>query len=98
MKSKNIFDHYMDLTDHREDNKRHLLVDIIAIVICASICSAESWEDIVIFGDAKKTWLRTFLTLPHGIPSKDTFSRVFSSFLSCPVKIIDSYTRKVDRH
>jgi hypothetical protein len=73
MKSKNILDHYNDLTDPREDNKRHLLIDSIAIVICASICSAESWEDIVIFGQAKETWLRTFLTLPHGIPSKDTF-------------------------
>jgi len=57
MKSKNILDHYMDLTDPREDNKRHLLIDIIAIVICASICSAGSWEDIVIFGQAKETWL-----------------------------------------
>jgi hypothetical protein len=45
----------------------------------ASICSAESWEDIVIFRQAKETWLRTFLTLPHGIPSKDTFRRVFAA-------------------
>jgi hypothetical protein len=79
MESKNILDHYNDLTDPREDNKRHLLIDIIAIVLYASICSAESWEDIVIFGQAKETWLRTFLKLPHGIPSKDTFRRVFAA-------------------
>ena len=47
----------MDLTDPRKDNKRHLLIDIVAIVICASICSAERWEDIAIFGQAKETWL-----------------------------------------
>jgi len=79
MKSKNILDHYNDLTDPRKDNKRHLLIDIITIVICASICSAESWEDIAIFGQAKEAWLRTFLKLPHGIPSKDTFRRVFAA-------------------
>ena len=79
MKSKNILEHYTDLTDPREDNKRHLLIDIIAIAICASICSVESWEDISIFGQAKEAWLRKFLELPHGIPSKDTFRRVFAA-------------------
>jgi hypothetical protein len=71
MKSKNILDHYNDLTDHRKDNKRHLLIDIITIVICASVCSAEGWEDITIFGQAKETWLRKFLKLPHSIPSRE---------------------------
>jgi predicted transposase YbfD/YdcC len=79
MESKNILDHYSDIDDPRKDNKRHLLIDIIAIVICASICSAESWEDISIFGQAKESWLRKFLELPHGIPSKDTFRRVFAA-------------------
>ena len=79
MESKNILDHYSDLSDPRKDNKRHLLIDIVAIVICASICSAENWEDISIFGKAKETWLRKFLELPHGIPSKDTFRRVFAA-------------------
>lgn len=79
MASKNILDHYNNLTDPRKDNKQHLLVDIIAITICASICSAESWEDIATFGTAKQDWFRKFLELPHGIPSKDTFRRVFAA-------------------
>lgn len=79
MRTKNIIDHYNDFPDPREDNKRHLLIDIFAIVICASICGAEKWEDIAEFGRAKETWLRSFLELPHGIPSKDTFRRVFAT-------------------
>ena len=77
MKSKNILEHFRDLPDPREDNKRHLLLDIITIVICASICGAEKWDDIEVFGKAKESWFRKFLELPHGIPSHDTFARVF---------------------
>lgn len=77
MKSKNILEHFRDLPDPREDNKRHQLLDIITIVICASICGAEKWDDIEVFGKAKESWFRKFLELPHGIPSHDTFARVF---------------------
>lgn len=79
MASKNILDHYINLPDPREDNIQHLLIDIITIVICASICSAGNWEDISIFGKAKEVWLRKYLELPNGIPSKDTFRRVFAA-------------------
>lgn len=78
MDSKNIVEHFGDVPDPREDNSRHLLIDIIAIVICASTCGAEKWDDIEQFGKAKEKWLRTFLSLPHGIPSHDTFSRLFA--------------------
>ena len=78
MASKNVVDYFGDLPDPREDNRRHLLIDIIVIVICASICGAEKWNDIEMFARAKETWLRRFLTLPHGIPSHDTIARVFS--------------------
>jgi predicted transposase YbfD/YdcC len=78
MAAKNILEHYKDFPDQREDNKRHKLIDIITIVICASICGAEKWEDIETFGKAKIGWLEKFLELPHGIPSKDTFRRVFA--------------------
>ena len=77
MNSKNILEHFRGLPDPREDNRRHLLIDIITIVICASICGAEKWDDIEAFGKAKEPWLRKFLELPHGIPSHDTFARVF---------------------
>jgi hypothetical protein len=45
-----------------------------------AICGAETWVDIADFGRAKETWLRTFLELPHGIPSHDTFGRIFASW------------------
>lgn len=78
MNSKNILDHFSELTDPREDNKRYKLMDIITIVICASICGAEKWGDIETFGLAKESWFRKHMELPHGIPSHDTLARVFS--------------------
>ena len=53
-------------------------MDIIAIAICAVICGAEGWADVELFGKSKKDWLARFLKLPNGIPSHDTFGRVFS--------------------
>ena len=70
--------HFSDVEDPRSDNKRHLLLDIIVIAICAAICGADTWTDVELFGQAKERWFRTFLELPHGIPSHDTFSRVFA--------------------
>jgi hypothetical protein len=71
MDSKSIVDHFGELPDPREDNRRHLLLDIIVIVICG----AEKWNDIEAFGHAKESWLRRFLKLPHGIPSHDTIGK-----------------------
>jgi predicted transposase YbfD/YdcC len=73
-----ISEHFQGIADPRKDNKRHKLVDIITIAICAVICNADSFEDIAEFGTAKHEWLKRFLDLPHGIPSADTFERVFA--------------------
>lgn len=74
-----ITDHFADLADPRSDHtKRHQLLDIITIAICAVICGADGWTDVETFGHAKETWLQTFLQLPNGIPSHDTFGRVFA--------------------
>ena len=73
-----ITKHFSELDDPRRDNRRHLLMDIIVIAICASICGANSWLDIELFGHAKYAWLKGFLELSHGIPSHDTFGRVFA--------------------
>lgn len=78
MASKSIFDHFNEVADPREDNRRHLLIDILTIVLCASVCGAEKWDDIEAFGKAKERWFRKFLELPHGVPSHDTFARVFA--------------------
>lgn len=73
-----IFDHFKVITDPRIDrNKLHNLTEIIVISICAAICGAEGFEDIEEFGKSSESWLRTFLELKFGIPSHDTFRRVF---------------------
>lgn len=72
-------DHFSDLPDPRIDRtKLHSLVDILAITLCAVISGAEGWSDIAQYGRSKEAWLRTFLALPHGIPTDDTFARVFA--------------------
>lgn len=74
-----ILTHFADLADPRDERgKDHLLIDIITITICAVICGAESWVDIELYGQSKQAWFSTFLKLPHGIPSHDTFARVFA--------------------
>src|SRR4051794_1527305 len=73
-----IAHHFADLTDPRVDRSRlHELLDIVAIAICAVVAGAESWDDIEDFGNVKHDWLKTFLDLPNGIPSHDTFRRLF---------------------
>jgi predicted transposase YbfD/YdcC len=77
--SASIMDYFETLEDPRIDRcKRHKLLDIIAIAICAVICGADSWVYIELFGKSKLEWFQTFLELPHGIPSHDTFGDVFS--------------------
>src|SRR3990167_7099288 len=67
------------IEDPRIDRtKKHLLLDIIAISICAVIAGAEGWEEIEDFAADHQDWFSNFLELPNGIPSHDTFSRVFS--------------------
>lgn len=73
-----IVDHFSGVEDPRESNRWHLLLDIIVIAICAAICGADTWTDVELFGKAKERWFRQFLELPHGIPSHDTFGRVFA--------------------
>ena len=73
-------DHFAPVTDPRvERTKHHHLLDIIVIAVCAVICGADSWVEIEEFGKAKLAWFRTFLALPNGIPSHDTFGRVFAA-------------------
>jgi hypothetical protein len=71
--------HFAGLTDPRLDRtKEHRLVEIVTIALCAVLCGADDWVAIETFGHAKEAWLRTFLALPGGIPSHDTFGRVFA--------------------
>jgi len=71
--------YFSDLHDPRIDRtKAHLLEDIIFIAISSVLCGAETWNNMEDFGKSKESWLRTILKLPSGIPSHDTFNRVFS--------------------
>jgi predicted transposase YbfD/YdcC len=71
--------HFGKLRDPRIGNaKRHKLIDIIIIAICAVISGADSWSDVELYGRTKRVWLKKVLELPKGIPSHDTFGRVFA--------------------
>ena len=72
--------HFATLTDPRvERTKEHQLLDILTIALCAIISGADEWVAMEAYGKAKREWLDTFLTLPSGIPSHDTFGRVFTA-------------------
>lgn len=91
-----LLEHFADLPDPRIDRtKRHLLLDIVVLSICAVIAGAEGWEDIEEFGKQKHEWLKRFLRLPNGIPSHDTINRVFrmlkpEQFQECFLRWIDT--------
>jgi predicted transposase YbfD/YdcC len=84
-----LIDHFQDLPDPRVDRtKDHDLIDILVIAICTLLCAGESFNDMEDFGHAKHDWFKTFLGLRNGIPSHDTFNRVFAAldpqaFLDC---------------
>ena len=74
-----ISEHFSSLSDPRKGGMvEHKLVDIITITVCAVICGANNWVEVELFGQRRRAWLAQFLELPHGIPSHDTFGRVFA--------------------
>lgn len=74
---RGIADAFGTMTDPRVNRRRrHKLIDIIVIAMCAVICSCESWKDIAAWGRSHRKWLERFLELPNGIPSRDTIRRV----------------------
>ncbi|OAI45627.1 hypothetical protein AYO44_12620 [Planctomycetaceae bacterium SCGC AG-212-F19] len=76
--SLSIKAHFRNLKDpRRKHGQRHRFLDIMVIAICAVIAGANSWTDIAAFGRRRRAWLQRFLDLPNGIPSHDTFERVF---------------------
>ena len=71
---------FADLSDPRREtaNKLHSLTDVLTLATCAVIGGADTWDDIPQFADGKKDFFRRFLPLTNGIPSADTFERVFA--------------------
>jgi predicted transposase YbfD/YdcC len=74
-----IIDHFQTLEDPRiERTKKHTWLDLLVIALCTLLTGGEGFQDMELFGKSKQAWLQTFLALPHGIPSHDTFGRVFA--------------------
>ena len=74
-----IVEHFQTLQDPRiERTKKHNLLDILVIAVCTLLTGGEGFQDMALFGKSRRAWLQTFLALPHGIPSHDTFGRVFA--------------------
>src|SRR3984957_3618791 len=86
---KSLVAHFQNLPDPRVNRrKEHDLIDVLVIAICTLLCGGESFNDMEDFGRAKEDWFRTFLSLRSGVPSHDTFNRVFAAldpkgFLDC---------------
>lgn len=95
--------HFENLSDPRIEKKSdHKLIDIVILAICGTICGAEGWSSIEEFGKTKKKWFKKFLELPNGIPSHDTFGRVFSlisplEFQKCFVSWVGEISHIVDK-
>jgi predicted transposase YbfD/YdcC len=105
MSIESLVRHFSVIEDPRCQGKiEHRLTDILVIAVCAVIACAESWDDIALYGRSKLAWLRTFLDLPNGIPSHDTFRRVFMlidpdaferGFAAWVGSLVDSFEREV---
>src|SRR5215217_7378083 len=105
MSVEKLVEHFSALEDPRCAGKvDHRLIDILVIAVCAVIACAESWDDIALYGRTKLGWLRSFLTLANGIPSHDTFRRVFMlidpdaferGFAAWVGSLVDGFEREV---
>jgi predicted transposase YbfD/YdcC len=90
------------LQDPRMVNKcRHQLLDIVVIAVCATIANADSWDDMALYGESKQAWLKQWLALPNGIPSADTFERVFAhldaaAFEACFMRWVEQVFKLTD--
>lgn len=93
--------HFRQVPEPRiERRKFHDLVDVLVIGICTLLCGGETFNDMEDFGEAKQEWFKTFLKLTHGIPSHDTFNRVFAAidpqqFLECFLRWTQSVRQTV---
>lgn len=95
--------HLASLPDPRSDRgRRHALLDVMIMAVLATLCGADDWESVEAFGEEQEPWLRTFLELPNGIPSHDTFSRIFrrldtQAFAECFLEWTRAVRRKIPK-
>lgn len=101
-KSPALFTYLQRVKDPRIDRRKlHSLYDMIVVTLCATLCGAEGWADVERFGNSRIDWFRKFLKLEHGVPSHDTFGRVFSlldtqEFLDCLQEWIASWQQSLE--
>ena len=105
MSIEKLGQYFVAVEDPRCSGKvEHRLVEVLVIAVCAVIACAESWDDIALYGRSKLVWLRTFLELSNGIPSHDTFRRVFmlidpdafeAGFAAWVGSLVDRFDREV---
>jgi predicted transposase YbfD/YdcC len=99
-----VFSPFENLSDPRiERTRRHELFDLLVVALCGTIAGADSWADIERFGNHRLDWLRTFLRLENGIPSHDTFGRVFAALdpaglVACIRQWLDAVGRQIGQH
>jgi predicted transposase YbfD/YdcC len=99
-----VFTPLETLTDPRiERTRRHELFDLLVVALCGTIAGADSWADIERFGNDRLDWLRTFLRLENGVPSHDTFGRVFAlldpaQLVACIRQWLDEVGRQIGQH
>jgi predicted transposase YbfD/YdcC len=84
----------------RRHLRRHLLLDIVVLTLCAVIAGANDWQQVAAFGRKRRPWLQTFLALPNGIPSHDTLERVFDrldphAFQACFSQWVEALTQQL---
>ena len=92
---------FSEVSDPRQDNVRHNLYEVLIIALCSMLCGGEDCSDMEAFGRAKRSFLRQFLRLKHGIPSHDTFSRVFrrldpKPFQACFVRFMQRFAQGLE--
>ncbi len=91
-----VFECFGSLEDYRKQGRtKYSLIEIIIISICAILCGAQGWTQVERFGLEKEEWLKTFLSLPHGIPAHDTFGDVFA--MISPVKFRECFMKWISR-
>ena len=92
---------FSEVSDPRQENVRHNLYEVLMIALCTMLCGGEDCSDMEAFGHAKRPFLGQFLRLKHGIPSHDTFSRVFRQldpkpFQICFMRFMERFTQGLD--
>jgi predicted transposase YbfD/YdcC len=92
---------FSEVSDPRQENVRHNLYEVLMIALCTMLCGGEDCSDMAVFGRAKWPFLRQFLRLKHGIPSHDTFSRVFRQldpkpFQACFVRFMERFAQGLE--